>query len=49
MANAQEEIGMFTRSPEARLEVIEGGQHFLSASKPEDVDSAAIEFVKRWA
>ncbi|MCO8308168.1 MULTISPECIES: alpha/beta fold hydrolase [Streptomyces] len=49
VANAQEEIGMFTRSPEARLEVIEGGQHFLSASKPEDVDSAAIEFVKRWA
>ncbi|MBW8087279.1 alpha/beta hydrolase [Streptomyces hygroscopicus subsp. hygroscopicus] len=49
VANAKEEIGMFTRSPEARLEVIEGGQHFLSASKPEDVDSAAIEFVKRWA
>jgi pimeloyl-ACP methyl ester carboxylesterase len=49
VANAQEEIRMFTRSPEARLEVIESGQHFLSASHPAEVDSAAIEFVKRWA
>ncbi len=48
VANAEEEMRMFTRSPEARLEVIEGGQHFLSASKPEDVDSAAVEFVRRW-
>ncbi|MDJ1135062.1 alpha/beta fold hydrolase [Streptomyces iconiensis] len=46
--NAQEEIRMFTGSPEARLEIIEGGQHFLSASNPDEVDSAAIEFVKRW-
>ncbi|WP_421107865.1 alpha/beta fold hydrolase [Streptomyces sp. NEAU-S77] len=49
VANAQEEIRMFTRSPEARLEVIEGGQHFLSASHPAEVDSAAIDFLKRWA
>ncbi|MEU6112980.1 alpha/beta hydrolase [Streptomyces sp. NPDC047117] len=49
VANAQEEIRMFTRSPEARLEVIEGGQHFLSASHPAEVNSAAIDFVKRWA
>lgn len=48
VANAQEEIGMFTNSPEARLEIIEGGQHFLSASHPAEVDSAAIDFVKRW-
>lgn len=49
VANAQEEIRMFTRSPEARVEIIEGGQHFLSASNPAEVDSAAIDFVKRWA
>ncbi|MEU8874950.1 alpha/beta hydrolase [Streptomyces javensis] len=48
VANAEEEIRMFTRAPEARLETIEGGQHFLSASNPAEVDSAAIEFVKRW-
>ena len=47
--NAREEIRMFTSSPEARLEVIEGGQHFLSASHPEGVGPAAIEFLKRWA
>ncbi|WP_055548390.1 alpha/beta fold hydrolase [Streptomyces sp. NBRC 110028] len=49
VANAREEIGMFAHSPEARLEIIEGGQHFLSASHPEEVDSAAIDFVKRWS
>ncbi|MEV8061287.1 alpha/beta hydrolase [Streptomyces antimycoticus] len=49
VANAQEEIRMFTSSPEARCEVIADGQHFLSASKPAEVDSAAIEFLKRWA
>jgi pimeloyl-ACP methyl ester carboxylesterase len=48
VANAEEEIRMFTRSPEARLETVEGGQHFLSASNPAEVGSAAIEFVKRW-
>ena len=47
--NAQEEIRMFTRSPEARLETVQGGQHFLSASNPTEVDAAAIEFVRRWA
>ncbi|MFK8843748.1 alpha/beta fold hydrolase [Streptomyces sp. Ac-502] len=49
VANAREEIRMFTRSPEARLETIGGGRHFLSASNPAEVDSAAIDFVKRWA
>ncbi|MFF0161765.1 alpha/beta fold hydrolase [Streptomyces sp. NPDC005263] len=48
VANAQEEIRMFTHSPEARLKIIEGGQHFLSASHPAEVDSAAIDFVNRW-
>ena len=47
--NAQEEIRMFTRSPEAQLETVQGGQHFLSASNPAEVDAAAIEFVRRWA
>ncbi|QUH04010.1 alpha/beta hydrolase [Saccharopolyspora erythraea] len=49
VANAQEEIQLFTRSPEAHLQAITGGQHFLSASNPAEVDSAAIEFMKRWA
>jgi len=49
VANAQDEIGRFTRSPEAELRIVEGGQHFLSASHPEVVDAAAVEFIRRWA
>lgn len=49
VANAQEEIGLFTRSPQAELRIVEGGQHFLSASHPEVVDAAAVEFIGRWA
>ena len=48
VANAQEEIKLFTNSPEARLIVVKDGQHFLSASHPHEVDSALIDFVKRW-
>jgi pimeloyl-ACP methyl ester carboxylesterase len=48
IANAREEIAMFTSSPSAELRVVEGGQHFLSASNPQDVDQATIEFVGRW-
>ncbi|KAK1817682.1 hypothetical protein LTR12_007883 [Friedmanniomyces endolithicus] len=43
--NAQEEIKMFVNSPDARLQTVEGGQHFLSFSHPKEVDAALIEFV----
>jgi pimeloyl-ACP methyl ester carboxylesterase len=46
--NAEEEIRMFVNSARAELRVIEGGQHFLSATNPEDVNAAAIEFMDRW-
>lgn len=48
VANAEEEIEMFTQSPDAQLRIIEDGQHFLSASDPEVVNSAAVEFIRRW-
>lgn len=48
IANAREEIAMFTGSPSAELRIIEGGQHFLSASNPADVDNATLEFVQHW-
>ncbi len=48
IANAREEIAMFTNSPSAELRVVEGGQHFLSASNPEDVNQATVEFVDHW-
>ncbi len=43
--NAQEEIRMFTNSADAQLRVIDGGQHFLSVSHAEDVNTAVIDFV----
>ena len=48
VANAQEEIQLFTNSKDAELRVIEDGQHFLSASDPEVVNAAAVEFINRW-
>jgi pimeloyl-ACP methyl ester carboxylesterase len=49
VANAEEEITMFSHSASAELRVIEGGQHFLSASDPEVVNSAAVNFIRQWA
>lgn len=47
-ANAREEIQLFVNSANAELRVVEEGQHFLSASHPGDVNTAAIEFINRW-
>jgi pimeloyl-ACP methyl ester carboxylesterase len=48
VANAKEEIKMFTNAPAADLVVVEGGAHFLSASHPKDVDDALIRFVGKY-
>jgi len=48
VANAEEEIKMFTNSPDAKLVTVKDGQHFLSASHPKDVDNALIEFVRKY-
>ena len=48
VANAEQEIKMFVNSPEAKLVTVKDGQHFLSASHPEEVDNALLEFVGRW-
>ena len=48
VANAEEEIKMFVNSPEARLKVVEGGQHFLSFSHPKEVDEAVAGFVEKY-
>lgn len=49
VTNAEDEIGRFTGAAEAELRVVDGGQHFLSASDPGVVDAAAVEFLRRWA
>jgi pimeloyl-ACP methyl ester carboxylesterase len=47
--NAEDEITRFTGSPQAELRVVEGGQHFLSASHPDEVNAATVEFLDRWS
>ncbi|KAI4743322.1 alpha/beta hydrolase fold family protein [Aureobasidium sp. EXF-12298] len=49
VANAKREIEMFVGSPDAKLKVVEGGQHFLSFSHPEEVDAAVAEFVAKYS
>jgi len=45
--NAKEEIKLFDNSPDAKLLVVKGGHHFLSGTHPEEVDTAALEFVTK--
>ncbi|APA10750.1 hypothetical protein sscle_06g055200 [Sclerotinia sclerotiorum 1980 UF-70] len=45
--NAQEEIKMFVNAASKELVIVEGGAHFLSASHPDEVGRALIEFVER--
>jgi pimeloyl-ACP methyl ester carboxylesterase len=49
VANAQDEIGRFVNAADAELRIVDGGQHFLSASDPDEVNSATLEFVQRWS
>lgn len=44
--NAQDGIKRFTSSPNATLQIVEGGQHFLSASDPMEVNAASIRFIR---
>jgi len=49
VANAEDELPLFVNSPGAELRVVEGGQHFLSASDPDAVNPAVAEFITRWS
>ena len=44
---AQEEIQLF-KGAKADLVLVEGGQHFLSASHPDEVGKAMVDFVTKW-
>lgn len=44
-----EEIELFTGSKEKRLQMVEGGTHYLNASNAKEVESAMIEMAnKHW-
>lgn len=47
--NAEDGLQRFTRAAHRELRVVDGGQHFLSASNPDEVNKAAAEFVQRWS
>jgi pimeloyl-ACP methyl ester carboxylesterase len=49
VANAQHEIKLFTSAKDAKVQVVEDGQHFLSASHPDAVNAAAADFIGTWA
>ncbi|KAL4746641.1 hypothetical protein BDW72DRAFT_207167 [Aspergillus terricola var. indicus] len=48
VANAKEEISLFTNSPDAQLVLVEGGAHFLSCSNPEAVNKALLGFLDKY-
>ncbi|KAI5202133.1 alpha/beta hydrolase fold family protein [Aureobasidium subglaciale] len=48
VANAQEEIKLFVNSPDATLQVIEGGPHYLNYTKAREVDGALIKFLSKY-
>ena len=48
VANAEDEIALFVNSADAELRVVEGGRHFLSASNPDEVNTATVDFINRW-
>ena len=45
VANAEDEIQLFVNSANARLRVVDGGRHCLSASDPGEVNTATVEFI----
>jgi pimeloyl-ACP methyl ester carboxylesterase len=47
--NAELGVSKFTKSEDAKLTVVEGGQHFLSASHPEEVNELARSFISKWS
>lgn len=46
---AKEQINRFTRSREARLQMVEGGCHYLNATHPEPVNRAMLDMVQKHA
>ena len=48
IGNAEDEMKLFVNSPGAELRIVNGGQHFLSAANPQDVNPATAEFINRW-
>ena len=48
IAQAREEIKLFTNSVEAKLVEFEGGVHFLSWTHEEKVHKEILTFIQKW-
>lgn len=48
LKNAEEEIKLFVNSTDAQVQAVEGGSHYLSASNPEAVNKALLDFVNKY-
>ncbi len=48
VANAQEEIKLFTNSVQTKLVPLQGGVHFLSFTHPARVHQELLDFIRRW-
>lgn len=46
---AEEHIKLFTNAPEATLDFVEGGGHYLNATSPKEVDAAILKMVQKYA
>ncbi|KAF5609009.1 microsomal epoxide hydrolase, partial [Fusarium tjaetaba] len=44
-----EHIKLFTSSPEATLDFVEGGGHYLSATNPKEINEAILKMVNKYA
>ncbi|KAI0013157.1 putative alpha/beta hydrolase [Xylariaceae sp. FL0662B] len=44
----KEHIELFTSSKEAKIDFLEGGAHFLSASNPNEVEAALLDMVRKY-
>ncbi len=44
----KEHIALFTSSKEAKIDFLEGGAHFLSASHPNEVEAALLDMVTKY-
>ena len=49
VANAEDEIKLFVNSKDARLEIVQDGQHFLSASHPKETAEAVLRFLEQYS
>lgn len=45
---AQEQISLFTASKEAKVDLVKGGAHYLSASSPVEVNAALLALITKY-